>query len=49
MADFKIETKRSAAKELKKIQRKDRDRIIERIQALSAGPRPPQSRRLSGE
>jgi mRNA interferase RelE/StbE len=49
MADFKIEIKRSAAKELEKIQKKDRDRIIERIQALAAAPRPPQSKKLSGE
>ncbi len=49
MADFKIEIKRSAAKELEKIQKKDRDRIIERIRALSADPRPPQSKKLSGE
>ena len=49
MADFKIEIKKSAAKELEKIQKKDRDRIIERIQALAADPRPPQSKKLSGE
>ena len=49
MADFKIEIKRSAARELEKIQKKDRDRIVERIQALSADPRPPQSKKLSGE
>jgi len=49
MADFKIEIKRSAAKELEKIQKQDRDRIIERIQALAADPRPPQSKKLSGE
>lgn len=49
MADFKIEIKRSAAKELEKIQKKDRDRIIERIRALSADPQPPQSKKLSGE
>lgn len=49
MADYKIEIKRSAAKELEKIQKKDRDRIIEKIQGLSADPRPPQSKKLSGE
>tara|TARA_B110000495_G_scaffold172695_1_gene161787 strand:- start:1791 stop:2051 length:261 start_codon:yes stop_codon:yes gene_type:complete len=49
MADFKVEIKKSAAKELEKIQKKDRDRIIERIQALAADPRPPQSKKLSGE
>ncbi|MDQ8200896.1 type II toxin-antitoxin system RelE/ParE family toxin [Pelagicoccus enzymogenes] len=49
MADYKIEIKRSAAKELEKIQKKDRDRIIEKIQALSEDPRPPLSKKLSGE
>ena len=49
MANYKIEIKRSAAKELEKIQKKDRDRIIEKIQPLSEDPRPPQSKRLSGE
>ncbi|MBD5778232.1 type II toxin-antitoxin system RelE/ParE family toxin [Pelagicoccus sp. NFK12] len=49
MADYKIEIKRSAAEELEKIQKKDRDRIIEKIQALSEDPRPPQSKKLSGE
>ena len=49
MAGYKIEIKRSAAKELEKITPKDRDRIIEKIQALSEDPRPPQSKKLSGE
>jgi len=49
MADYKIEIKRSAAKELEKIQKKDRDKIIEKIQALSENPRPPLSQKLSGE
>lgn len=49
MADYKIEIKRSAAKELEKLQKKDRDRIIEKIQALSEDPGPPQPKKLSGE
>lgn len=49
MADYKVEIKRSAAKELAKIEKKDRDRIIERIRALSLNPRPPQAKKLSGE
>ncbi len=49
MADYKIEIKRSAAKELEKIQQKDRERIIERIRALSTDPRSPQAKKLSGE
>ena len=49
MAAYKIEIKRSAAKELEKIPQKDREKIIERIQALSENPRPSQSKKLSGE
>lgn len=49
MADYRIEIKRSAAKELQKIRQKDRERIIERIRALSGDPRPPQAKKLSGE
>lgn len=49
MADYKIEIKRSAGKELGKIPQKDRERIIERIRSLSANPRPPQAKKLSGE
>jgi mRNA interferase RelE/StbE len=49
MADYKIEIKRSATKELEKIPKQDRDRIIQRILSLAADPRPPQSTKLSGE
>ena len=49
MADYKIEIKNSAAKDLERIQEKDRHRIIEKILALAEDPRPPQSKKLSGE
>ncbi len=49
MADYRIEIKKSAAKELEKIAKKDRVRIIERIRALSAGPLPPGSKKLSAD
>lgn len=49
MAAYRIEIKRSAAKELERIQRKDRDRIVEKIRSLSSDPRPPQAKKLSGE
>ena len=49
MAGYKIEIKKSAAKELEKIQEKDRSRIIEKIFSLAEDPRPPQSKKLSGE
>lgn len=48
MAAYKIEIKRSAAKELEKVGERDRERIIERIRALSENPRPPQAKKLSG-
>lgn len=49
MASYKLFIKRSAAKELESISsKKDRRRIVERIQALATDPRPPGSRKLSG-
>ena len=49
MDEYRIEIKKSAAKELKKIQGRDQERIIERIQGLAQDPRPPGSKKLSGE
>lgn len=49
MDEYRIEIKKSAAKELKKITEKDQERIIERIQGLAQDPRPPGSKKLSGE
>lgn len=49
MASFKIELKRSAAKEIAKIKNAgERRRIIERIEKLGSDPRPPGSEKLSG-
>ena len=49
MGRYKIEIKRSAEKEFSSINRKDRLRIIERIQSLSDVPRPSGVKKLSGE
>jgi len=49
MAVYHLEIKRSAAKELEKIQKADRLRIIDRIQSLTKDPRPHGSKKLSGE
>jgi mRNA interferase RelE/StbE len=49
MAAYRIEIKKSAAKELKKIKGNDQERIIERIQGLARDPRPSGSKKLSGE
>ena len=49
MDEYRIEIKKSAGKELKKIKGKDQERIIERIRGLAQNPRPPGSKKLSGE
>jgi len=49
MADYEIELKLSAAKELKSLQKKELQRTIEAIQALSKNPRPNGCKKLSGE
>ena len=47
---YRIEIKRSAAKEITTIARKaDRQRVVERIAALADDPRPPGSTKLSGQ
>ena len=50
MAKYEILIKASAAKEIEDIpNRKDRRRIIERIQGLRDEPRPPGCQKLSGQ
>lgn len=49
MANYRIEIKRSAAKELRKIKSQtDRQRIIERIASLADNPRPSGCQKLLG-
>jgi mRNA interferase RelE/StbE len=49
VASYRIELKRSAAKEIDKINnRQDRRRIVERIAKLADDPRPPGCRKLGG-
>lgn len=49
MARYRLEIKRSAAKELEAVDRKpDRQRLVARIQALSTDPRPPGCEKLAG-
>ncbi len=46
---YRTELKRSAAKEIRAIsQKKDRQRVVKRIAALAADPRPPGCAKLSG-
>lgn len=49
MARYEIVFRKSVAKDLKPIQKQDVQRILAIIQALADDPRPPQSRRLSGD
>ena len=49
MADYKIVIRSSAAKELDKVNIKDKARIVERIRTLASDPRPSGSQKLSGE
>lgn len=49
MASYKLLIKRSATKELEPVSQKERRRIVARIEALAANPRPPRCEKLSGE
>ena len=49
MANYRLEIKRSAAKELEALPAKDRGRVAARIQALAEDPRPAGAEKLSGQ
>ena len=49
MASYKLVIKPSAAKELEALPRKDRSRIVAKIQGLADDRHPPGSEKLSGE
>lgn len=49
MASYSIEIKRSAARELAQIPRKDLGRVVKRIQSLAVDPRPNGVEKLSGQ
>jgi len=49
MASYKIVVKKSVAKDLKNIPKKDTQRILSAIEQLADDPRPPQSKKLSGQ
>jgi mRNA interferase RelE/StbE len=48
-APYKLEIKRSVAKDLKRLPRADQKRLLARIQALSIDPRPQGSEKLVGQ
>lgn len=49
MGKYRIEIKRSAAKEIEKLPTKDLRAILKKIEALSVNPRPKDCKKLSGE
>ena len=49
MADYKVLIKKSAAKELEAVPRKDREKLITKIRNLANNPRPPGSEKLAGD
>ena len=49
MEKYRIEIKKSAAKELARFPKKDLKQIISRIKALADNPRPPNSKKLCAE
>lgn len=48
MANYNLQIKASAAKELENLPKQDRGRIIERIRKLAENPRGPGTEKLSG-
>ena len=49
MASYRIVVRRSASEEIEVLPRKDRRRIVTRIQLLAVNPRPVGCEKLSGE
>ena len=49
MANYRLQIKRSAVKELEAVRLRDRRRIVRRIQTLATDPRPPGCEKLSGQ
>ncbi|MFU8848759.1 MAG: type II toxin-antitoxin system RelE family toxin [Opitutales bacterium] len=49
MERYRIVIKKSAAKEIERIEKRDRIRIIEKIRSLAEDPHPVGSKKLSGQ
>ena len=49
MAQYRVIVRKSVSKDLNRIPQKDVQRILKAIRALSQDPRPPLSKKLSGE
>jgi mRNA interferase RelE/StbE len=48
VAAYSLLIKKSAAKELEAVPKKDREKLVSKIQALANNPRPPGSEKLAG-
>jgi mRNA interferase RelE/StbE len=49
VAAYSVLIKKSAAKELEGVPKKDREKLVSKIQALANNPRPPGSEKLAGD
>ena len=49
MANYKLYIKPSAVKEIESLPKKDRARVVKKIQGLAHDPRPPGCEKLTGE
>ena len=49
MAPYKIIIRKSVSRDIKRIPKKDVQRILKAVKTLSQNPRPPQSKKLSRE
>lgn len=49
MGKYRVLVRKSVSKDLDRITKKDMRRIVKAMKALSDAPRPPQSKKLSGE
>jgi len=49
MEKYSIQIRRSAEKEIEKLQKRDRQKVIEKISSLREDPRPSGVKKLSGE
>jgi mRNA interferase RelE/StbE len=49
VAAYSVLIKRSAAKELEAVPKKDREKLVAKIHALATNPRPPGSEKLAGD
>jgi mRNA interferase RelE/StbE len=49
VASYRVLIKKSAAKELEAVPRRDREKLVAKIEKLAQDPRPPGSEKLAGD